>query len=256
LAVGFVAAVIAYLSWRAAKSSALQAKRSADAGIRSATAAETAARANEAMALEAVRSATAGEAAARANEAMALEAVRSATAGEAAARANEAMALEAERLRREQSQPYVVVFAEQLAAHRYVLDLVIKNLGTTAAYAVRVEITPTPRRSFDDHRGSREVWLPSVIPVLVPQQEWRTRWDLANHRRDAGLPDRHDATVTFTDSQGRGADGSQGRFNYDFVVDWGAYWGQVGMGEPDIAESIRDGLQEISEKLDPVVRPE
>ena len=248
--------MIAYLSWRAAKSSATQAERSANAGVRSATASETAARANEAMALEAVRSATAGETAARANEAMALEAVRSATAGEAAARANEAMALEAERLRREQSQPYVVVFSEQLAAHRYVLDLVIKNFGTTAAYDVRVEITPAPRRSFDDHRGERDVWLPSQIPVLVPHQEWRTRWDLAHHRRNAGLPDRHEAVVSFTDSQGRGPDGTEGRFYYHFVLDWGAYWGQVGMGEPDIAESIRDGLLEISNKLDRLAQPE
>jgi hypothetical protein len=204
---GIVAAVIAFMSWRAAAASATEAKRSADAGVRSAA-------------------------------------------------ANEDMVEEAERLRREQAQPYVVVFTEQLPAMRYVFDLVIKNFGATAAHEVRLEITPQLTRSFDDDRGMREVWLPAEIPVLVPQQEWRTRWDTGNWRRHAGLPDRHDAVVTFTDSHGRGPDGTPGRFTYNFVLDWAAYWGQMGMGEPDIARSIQDGLKKIGDKIDDLGRRE
>jgi hypothetical protein len=190
----------------------------------------------------------------RAAAASATEAKRSADAGMRSAAANEDMVEEAEKLRREQAQPYVVVFAEQLPAMRYVLDLVIKNFGTTAAHDVRLEITPQPTRSFGDDGGTREVWLPAEIPVLVPQQEWRTRWDLGNRRRHAGLPDRHDAVVTFTDSHGRGKDGTPGRFIYNFVLDWAAYWGQMGMGEPDIARSIRDGLKKIGAKIDDLGR--
>lgn len=87
-----------------------------------------------------------------------------------------------------------------------------------------------PTRATVDEIMTREVWLPTEIPVLVPQQEWRTRWDLGPNRRDAGLPDRHEAVVTFTDSEGRGPDGDSGRFSYRFVLDWGIYWGQVGIG--------------------------
>jgi hypothetical protein len=188
------------------------------------------------------RAATAAEDAAKATK-------EAAEAGKEAAEANKTMAVEAERLRREQSQPYVVVFAEQIPATRYVLDLVIKNFGSTAAHDIRVEIKPTPQRASVDDHMKRDVWWPAEIPVLVPQQEWRTRWDLAHVRQDSGLDDRHDAVVTFTDSQGHGPDGAPGRFSYQFVLDWAMYWGQVGMGEPDIARNIESGLGDVVKSI-------
>lgn len=46
---------------------------------------------------------------------------------------------ETRRLREEQAQPYVIVFAETSEAGQWVVDLVVKNFGTTAAKDVRVE---------------------------------------------------------------------------------------------------------------------
>ena len=151
-------------------------------------------------------------------------------AGLRAAEAAEAMVREAERLRREQAQPYVVVFTEPSGKYD-LIDLVIKNLGKTAARDVRLKITPTPTRAATDEAMPREVWIPTEIPVLVPQQEWRTGWDFGKLRRHAELPDRYNAVLTFTDSRGHGPNGDSGRFSYLFVLDWGIYWGQVRMSD-------------------------
>lgn len=106
---------------------------------------------------------------------------------------------EARRLRLEQAQPYVVAFMDPSPAGSWYVDLVVRNFGVTAAHDVRVEIKPAPHR----HAGQGgAVWLPDVIPVLVPGQEWRTFWD-TGQRTESDLPDRHEAMVTFSDSQRR-----------------------------------------------------
>lgn len=156
-------------------------------------------------------------------------------AAERSANANKNMATEAERLRREQAQPYVLVYMHQLPHKRYVIDLAIKNIGATAAHDIKVEITPRPRRGCggtDDIPV--DVWLPTNIPVLIPGQEWRTRWDLAMYRKDkdkSEFPDKHKAIVTFTDSQKCGPERQRHRFEYEFVLDWGMYWGTIGMDD-------------------------
>jgi hypothetical protein len=73
---------------------------------------------------------------------------------------------------------------------------------------------------------------------------------MAHLRKGRGLDDRHDVVVIFTDSQGQGPDGSPGRFSYQFVLDWAMYWGQTGMGEPDIARKIESGLGDVVRSLD------
>lgn len=123
---------------------------------------------------------------------------------------------EARRIRREQAQPYLAVFTDgnNLVDARFI-DLVIRNLGTTAAYDVDVEIHPAPQRAGGDGRA-RLVWMPDRIPVLVPGQEWRTFWDFAPRRATTDLPDRHEAVVTFNDSQRQ-------RFELPYVLDWSSY---------------------------------
>lgn len=56
------------------------------------------------------------------------------------------------------------------------------------------------------------MWLPEHIPVLVPGQEWRTLWDTGKRAKSA-LPDRHDATITYRDSQGES-------YTVEAVLDW------------------------------------
>jgi hypothetical protein len=119
--------------------------------------------------------------------------------------------VEARGLRIEQAQPYVVVYTESSPAGPWVLDLVVKNFGATAATNVRMEFDPPLQRAA--HEGE-DVILPESIPVLVPQQQWRTLWDTGIARAESDLPDRHVATVRFADSQGREMR------SYSFVLDW------------------------------------
>ena len=118
----------------------------------------------------------------------------------------------AKQLREEQAQPYVVVFTESSAAGDWVIDLVVKNFGTTAAKDIRIEFDPPLQRAAGGNDDKPKV--PAVIPVLVPQQEWRTFWDTGIARAESDLPDRHVATVRFADSRGRAMP------QYEFVLDW------------------------------------
>lgn len=79
---------------------------------------------------------------------------------------------EARQLRRGQAQPYVVASAETSPAGEWVVDLVIRNLGKTAARNIHVVVDPPAMRAAD--AAHPDVWIPAVMPVLVPGQEWRT----------------------------------------------------------------------------------
>jgi hypothetical protein len=119
---------------------------------------------------------------------------------------------EAARLRREQAQPYVVAFMEPSVADEVHVDLVLKNLGATAALDVQVHIEPQPRRAKQPGL-SEALEVPAALPVLVPGHEWRAFWDSIHQRKDSSLPDVHEAVVTFGDSIGK-------RHEYRFVLDW------------------------------------
>lgn len=139
------------------------------------------------------------------------------------------------RLRKEQAQPYVVAFMEFSEASTFLVDLVVRNFGATAAHDVHLDIDPVPRRSIDQKRRKNSnaeqpgadqpdtdqpdadqpdenVWLPDRIPVLVPGQEWRTLWDTGN-RLETDLPDHHIASITYRDSQGE-------PYGVQAVLDW------------------------------------
>jgi hypothetical protein len=115
---------------------------------------------------------------------------------------------EARRLRREQAQPYVVVFTEGSGNDPRHFDLVIKNFGMTAATDVRVVFSaPLESAVLRGPPNHSPIRTPDVIPVLVPGQEWRTFWDFTAARAGASdLPDEYTATVTFSDSGGRASE--------------------------------------------------
>jgi hypothetical protein len=149
---------------------------------------------------------------------------------------------EARSLRREQAQPYVAVFMERNAADPKLMDLVVRNFGTTAATDVVLKIDPPPRRVVVE--GHEDVWLPERIPTLVPGQEWRQLWDSTPERADADLPDRHNVLVTFRDSLKK-------NHRCDYVLDWSAVRKRLVtdvLGVHDVAKSLR----EIGEAMRPV----
>lgn len=134
----------------------------------------------------------------------------------------------------ERAQPYVVVFTEASEATNLAIDLVIKNFGPTAAKNVRVSLEPWPERAERDDDGAR-VGIP-VFPVLAPGQEWRTSWVWAPDRKQSGLPDRHEGTVTFL-----GIDDAE--LSSPIVLDLSIYskreWIEV-RGIHDAAQALRD----------------
>ena len=118
--------------------------------------------------------------------------------------------------RLKQAQPSVVAFESQSGVDQTVIELVIKNFGPTPAYDVRVLSTPTLQRTGQNPKEISDVWLPDVIPMLAPGQEWRTVWDFAQHRFENGtLDERHEVTITY-------ADWLQNPLSSRSILDWGA----------------------------------
>lgn len=118
---------------------------------------------------------------------------------------------EAQRLREKQSQPYVVIYAEESAAGDWVVEIVVRNFGATAATDVTIVVDPPLLRAVQE--GSEPVVMPAVIPTLAPGQEWRAFWDTTVARHKTGLPSRHEATVRFGDDAGQ-------QFTSGAILDW------------------------------------
>jgi hypothetical protein len=155
-----------------------------------------------------------------------------------------AQAAEARRLRLDQAQPYVVAYMEQNPNSPTLVELVIRNFGTTAARNVQITSDPTIRRTTDAEQ-SEEVWLPSGIPVLVPQQEWRTYWDSGLARKDHPTlsgANRHVVTVTYDGVERTPRQASTS------VIDWGAYVGRMYMATKTVHHAA-GALGEIAKTL-------
>jgi hypothetical protein len=103
--------------------------------------------------------------------------------------------------------PQVTVFMEPHAADWHVIELVVRNFGQSPAYDVRFafENPPTVARyesAADGYTAIVPLRLPDVLPVLAPDQEWRTVWDSAIDRaelRDA-IESRFTGVVSYSDS--------------------------------------------------------
>lgn len=155
---------------------------------------------------------------------------------------------EARRLRLEQAQPYVVAYMEPSVADPTFMDLVFRNFGTTAAFDVKIDIQPRPQRAMrvGPMGEGTDLFLPSPIPVLVPGQEWRTLWDDMRDRGNSDLPDRHDAEVSYKDSQGRGP------IAFEYVLDWATYRDRghvVVYGIHHIAKALREIESKLKRRL-------
>lgn len=143
--------------------------------------------------------------------------------------------LEAGRLRREQSRPYVVVYVHRVAPT--ILDLVVKNFGTTAARDIVLHWDRPVTLRWD--KAAEPIELFDRLPLLVPGQEWRTVWDLHGHR----IEDEEEPYVARLSSRdARGKKLPEERFDLDtrhfaFEMMW-----------------ERDGLHEIAGSLEKIQR--
>ncbi|WP_027346535.1 hypothetical protein [Hamadaea tsunoensis] len=146
---------------------------------------------------------------------------------------------EARRTREDQAQPYVVAYLEANTAVPFAADLVVKNFGTTAAFDVRLSMTPKPQRT----KGPEIVDLAifDKLPVLVPGQEWRTIWDAFSSRNDSGLPRRYGVVVSYSDSR---------KQSLEIIseLDW-APFGQVVFTRELTVHHVAKALQEIEKSI-------
>lgn len=111
-------------------------------------------------------------------------------------------------LRTEEVRPQVTMFMEPHAADWHVIELVVKNFGSTAAHDVTLDFIHHPtvavyEDNFDGHPDIAELDLPSELVFLAPGQEWRTVWDSAISREQLGgnIRSRFDGRLTYFDKQ-------------------------------------------------------
>ncbi|NHW45916.1 hypothetical protein HAV21_03260 [Paenarthrobacter sp. MSM-2-10-13] len=141
---------------------------------------------------------------------------------------------QAKKLELDKSQPYVVMTMEESIGPEFI-DLVIKNYGQTAAYDVRVELSPSPTRVQE---GAEVVHLPEVIPVMAPGQEWRVHWDSASDRYGSNLPDRHEGTITYLGEK----DVYKEQFSSKAILDWSIYKSRIRMVKYGIHDLTKEAI--------------
>lgn len=96
---------------------------------------------------------------------------------------------EARKTREEQAQPNVVMFAEPNYTHWHAFEIVVKNFGSTPAFNIRLHFDQVPQvsRNGGPEAEVTDLWIPEVIPVLAPQQEWRNSLGLFHKAIQARL---------------------------------------------------------------------
>ncbi|WP_067799854.1 hypothetical protein [Actinomadura formosensis] len=102
----------------------------------------------------------------------------------------------AEKIRKEQSEPYVVVDVEASPIARGFLVLVIENIGTTVARNVRFDIDPPLRsaRKFNLPVAEAKI-LKDGIPMLPPKRRLELLFDFGPDRFESSLEMVYSVTV-------------------------------------------------------------
>jgi hypothetical protein len=117
-------------------------------------------------------------------------------------------------LQTEQAQPYVVAYLEVDRAKPLLVDLVVKNLGSTMATGVTIRPSVEMKRSPRPPATTSEaVELPDQIPSLAPQQEWRTFWDSMYLYNKAAMPTEFTVTVAYLGIKDEA-------FHHQYRLDW------------------------------------
>lgn len=136
------------------------------------------------------------------------------------------------RLAVERTRPHVTMFMEPNAADWHVVELVVRNFGQTPAYDIRFEFAQPPtvaryETAADGYADVVAVQLPPQLPVLAPDQEWRTVWDSAIDRTELGgaIGSRFTGVVAYYDRPERPRGWrpwrrQRPRFENRVVLDW------------------------------------
>jgi len=145
---------------------------------------------------------------------------------------------QAERIRIEQSRPYVI--AEFVPG--FLIHFRVRNIGTTLARSVRISWNEWPESSLRESVWSnREKFtlFRSGVPSLAPHQEIQTLFDSFVARNEKGLPMSYTVTVSYSDSAGRG-------YEEEFLLDLNVY---LGLEQVDV-KTVHDVAKELKKIAD------
>jgi hypothetical protein len=141
---------------------------------------------------------------------------------------------EAQRVREEQSRPFVLIDFHTFST---VVEFRIKNIGSTLARDVRFLFDQPLETTLADQN-----WNPADLnifktgmPSLAPGKEVTVLFDQFPARIEKGLPLTYRVAVTYTDSRGKN------RYEEPIVLDMNMYVGTGGVHQ--------DGLHEIHRQL-------
>jgi len=109
--------------------------------------------------------------------------------------------LEARQTREEQAQPFVIVDFELSAADDTLMNLIIRNTGTTIAKDVTVEFNPPLQTTMTGPNSEYDIARASIIregiPTLPPGKTHTMLFDSMPERFNSDLPRVYEATVSF-----------------------------------------------------------
>ena len=111
---------------------------------------------------------------------------------------------ELRRTREDQTRPFVIVDIQPGPAWSNLLDLVVENIGSTAARDVRFFFEPPLQQSNDSgYPIGESALIRDGIRMLPPGRRIRAFFDTSHERSKGELPMRYDVTVQLKDARGR-----------------------------------------------------
>lgn len=141
-------------------------------------------------------------------------------------------------IQKEQARPYVVAGMRRVG--HGIVELYVKNLGSTAAYDVMLDSSP-PLESVSDG----DFFVFESLPTLVPNDEWSTIWETRTpERASIDAPKRYDVTLSYS-----GPFGGKGVFFKDnYVIDWRPYLPSTYIDQKDMHDLVKT-LEKIHRSL-------
>jgi hypothetical protein len=150
---------------------------------------------------------------------------------------------EAQRLREEQARPFVIIDFDVWST---IIELVIKNIGSTLANDIKFEVDPPFITTDDDLQGRGSLTelnlFKNGIPSLPPEKEITTYFDQFPARLEAGLPLTYDVCVSYSSPSGK-------TYSERSVLDLAMYVGTGGVTRHDLHD-VHNQLEKIAKTLD------
>jgi hypothetical protein len=103
----------------------------------------------------------------------------------------------ARRLREDQAQPFVVVSFQPSAVWANAINLVVENIGNTAARNVKFDFNEPPTSKARSRDITQAALFKNGLAVMPPGMRFETLFDLTHQRQGSDLPMSYTVTVSF-----------------------------------------------------------